>query len=202
MSQMPTTPPPPIRQPPPPPTPGRRTSNWPRVIGVISIALGALAVLGAAVGLAMQAISAAVGRGRTPFFAMPESMAAWNAISNVIGIGFGVLLLAAGVMLLKRRPVARTMHLVYVPCAIVMDLIGTILMLASIDEFVELMGRDMPGRTPAEFEAMMRAAIAAGAVIGGLIGLIYPVFLLIWFSRGKIRQEMAAWAGGQAQVFS
>ncbi|NNF44738.1 MAG: hypothetical protein HKO59_05770, partial [Phycisphaerales bacterium] len=61
----------------------------------------------------------------------------------------------------------------------------------------------------AQFEAMMddpgMASMGSGffsaiGIVGVVFGLLWgwalPVFLLIWFGRPKVKQEMATWAGG------
>ncbi|MGB2755113.1 MAG: hypothetical protein WBD75_04455 [Phycisphaerae bacterium] len=41
------------------------------------------------------------------------------------------------------------------------------------------------------------ALMKVGMCIGVVFSRAYPVFLLVWFLRGKIREEMASWRSGQ-----
>lgn len=165
-----------------------KPSAWPKVIGIISIVIGGLGLLQQAGGLVA---SLAMGGASTTPPGWPQWAQAYSMAAGVAMMAASGLLIAAGVQLVRRRPVARTLHLVYglakVLIAIVALAVGlhlTRLMLA------EMTASASP---PPGVGGMMEAMVIVGVVIGFLIGVAYPVFLFIWFSRKKIRQQVAAW---------
>jgi uncharacterized membrane protein YccC len=78
-----------------------------------------------------------------------------------------------------RRGIGRSLHLVYGAAGILIA-IGNVVVIA-----MTLLGAEMVGP--------MRIGFIAGIVVGVPLGMIYPIFLIIWFLRSKIRQEVAAW---------
>ncbi len=102
--------------------------------------------------------------------------AAFFAIYKKVGLPY--ILLAGGILLLRRRAVARNLLLAYACAALAIGIVRIAVMLASHDFGAthEMLGARMVGRL-----------CGAGAIIA------YPVFLLVWLMRAKIRQEVLAW---------
>ncbi len=176
--QMPSTPQPPQQAPDPQPSQPPKRSAWPTVIGVISIVLAALGIVCTPVSLGMQSVNPAQKQMLRHF---PDWWPTWILASSVLGVGFGVLLLIAGILLLKRRPAGRTLHLLYAIASIVMGAVGGVLTALALGEALG----DLPG--PA------RAGAIGGLAGGTCGGAAYPIFLLVWFFRGKVRADVAAW---------
>ncbi len=176
---------PPLQTPPPqpfiePPTP---RSKWPTVIGVLSTVFGALALICTPLGAASQAMTRNLPNQPDVMQFFPEWFRDYQTLSMFLGMGVGVLELIAGVTLLKRLPVARPLHLALGFIGAVVAVINVIVM-SSLDL----------SAAPAAFRATFRA----GMMMGIPLGLAYPVFLLIWFFRGKIVAEVRNW-GQKAQ---
>ena len=129
------------------------------------------------VALAINALNPA---GQKVYEYMPEWYRTWEIGSGLLGVGFAVLLLIAGISLLKRRPAGRSLHLVYA-------IAGAAIAVANALIFTMLFG-EMSGMPDA-----MRFAMIGGGFGGACLGLAYPVFLLIWFLRGSVAREVRGW---------
>jgi len=180
MSQTPYSPPPP--EPVPPvqtqgyiPQPKR--SAWPTVIGIISTIFAAMGLICTPISLAINAFNPATQKVHE---FMPEWYRTWELGSGLVGVAFAVLLLIAGISLMKRRPIGRSLHLIYA-------IIGTVMTVINAVAIVLLIGEtsDMPDP--------MRYGMIGGGAGGVCLGLAYPIFLLIWFLRGPVAKEVKTW---------
>jgi len=149
---------------------------WPKVIGIISIVLASLGLICTPISL-LVSMRGANAEEALKFF--PDWWLAYTTVSCVVGVLQAILLLAAGIVVLLKRPAGRVLHLVYAVIAIVLGIASSAIGATSI------LTADMP--------APIKIGAAAGVFIGVLVGMIYPVFLLIWFLRPKIRDQVAAW---------
>jgi hypothetical protein len=196
---------------------------WSKVIGIISIVLGALGVVAQGCGIAGVVAmplmaepmreaakqAAAQGGGNAAGAAEMEQQAAmFDAMAQyaplVIGSGVlnmicAVLLIVAGIQLLKRRVSGRTLHLAYAglrTVGVLFSLVPGWLMHVAQMEAMQASGVAMPPGLGAGF---MTGMGVAGLVLGAVWGLVYPVFIVVWFMRGKIREQVSAWEGEQAR---
>ena len=153
-------------------------TKWPLIIGIISIAFASLAIICSPASLAMQKLNPQSGE---VFKGMPVWFDAYMTASCVVGVLMGIVLLAAGIMLVLRKPAARPLYLGYA-CPVVTCLIGIVVSVLAFS------GAGMEG--PA------KAGMYVGFACSVPLGLAYPIFLLIWFLRGSIAREVAGWRGG------
>jgi len=195
---------------------GRRTV-WPKVIGIISTCLGGMGVacgVAASVGMVLAmtmfpvfsrmrppprqpatgpatrpATQPAIQPAIMPALVPPDfpdwSLYAGAAIQLVTLCGT-VLLLIAGIHLIRRRPSARTLHVAYAVCAAAAATAMLAMQLALANSM----------RWPGVFSPMAgiwRAQMIGMGIVNLVLQLAYPVFLLVWFSRSKIRQEVRGW---------
>ena len=168
------------------------------MIGIIGIIFGILGILGGAWGIAgqflMDAFMAMVPEGQGQ--AIRETQQAWlgwSILTQVFAIGAAVLLLTAGVgvMRLQRKGV----RLIRIWSIVKFVVVGVS---APVNY---LIGRDMMA---AQMEADPQVAnvmgnfaqifASAGVCFGVVWGFALPVFVLIWFSRKKIKAETAEWS--------
>ena len=160
---------------PPGPAEPDKTPAWAIAIGVISIIYASLGLICTPVSL----VSSRLMPSPAGFEEMlPPWFETYSIVSGLVGMAVAVILLVAGIGLLRRRAGAVSLHVVYGWIAILMGIVGMVVIFAAFD-FSRLPG---PAR-----------AGAIGGAAGGIIGFAYPIFLLIWFSRAKIRQQAAAW---------
>ena len=152
--------------------------KWPLVIGIISIVLASLAIICTPASLLMQKLGPQQDN-------VMQDMPAWfhiyMTVSCVLAVCAGLLLLAAGILLLLRKPAARPLHLVYGGLAVVLCLGGVALTALAF--------------SGASAEGPVKAGMFAGIACSLPLGLAYPIFLLIWFLRGSVARETASWRG-------
>ena len=163
-------------QPPPasdaqrPAAPAASGPAWPTVIGVLSIVLAAQELLVRLVELAALCFKMGDGLG------LRHESVKVGAQLLVVHAAVSALLLVAGIGLLRRSRLA----LLHRPYAITR--------LAWQFFVLWVFVRPVPG-----VEGWDRVRALLWDLLAVLPGMICPVFLLAWFSRPKIRQQMAAW---------
>ncbi len=218
-------------------SPPAKKSAWPKVIGIISIVIAGLGMLcgtcNTISGIAGSAMvpfirsfakmPTATSRPTTGETMPMDSQAAPDmmdtmfkalgplyiikAITSFLGLLAAILLLIAGIMLVRRRRRGQTLHLVYAVVGIISVGVAIALHSYSMSIMTDTMGglpfgKMEPGMDPAMGEQMsnlMRAQFSMMSVFGAIMivatGLPYPVFLLIWFLRPKVRREVKGWNG-------
>jgi hypothetical protein len=157
-------------------------SSWPTVIGVIAVILAAGGILIAVWRLLGPLITGASGA-KAP----PQELRHWASFSQALSVGLSVLLLVAGVELLRRHrwgvSLARAWSIAYMILLVVFSPLTYKLALLEAAKQVQ----KTSGMTP-----KVIAEFGIGTSI--CFGCVVPVFLLIWFSRRKIRSEVATWS--------
>ena len=178
-------------------------SSWPTVIGVIAIVFGALGALQGVVGLLTPLL---VGRFRaftasnSPPGVAADPFAGWDQhqtqliISALLTLGAGTLLLVGSILLVMRRRAARGMLLTW--AAIKTAVVVYAAWLGYVINQAQFAAMQQYGSGPLAGPGMggiLGAMSAAGAVIGVLWGWALPIFLLFWFMRARVRNELATW---------
>ncbi len=159
---------------------------WPKVIGIISIALGSLGIVCGGVGIASPFLMAGflgqLDGGAPPALTSPNPL--------VIGFqGFSliwtIVLITAGALTVGRKPAGRGTHLIWAVGGIILAAIGIYFQIqqqASIAEWV----RQNPD---AQFSKGGGGGGGIGASIGLACGVIfgfgYPIFIAVWFGLVK-----------------
>ena len=176
---------PPIQQPPLQPqyAPPEKKPAWPIAIGIISIVLGSLILICVPINMATGAHNPQAAKLQEQF---PEWFQTYSIISSLISMGLGVLLLVGGILLIRRRAVARPLHLAYAVGTVLMGVVGLVVSFSVI----------LPSLDPADLPPGMSVGIMKIIVVGTTFLNVAPVFLLIWFLRGSIRDQVQSWAAG------
>jgi len=182
---------------PPPTAPAAPTdqSKWPTVIGVIAIVLGAGAGLMGCAGLAMLPFYGQIMEGMGTIDprlieAQRESMPITVPLGILTALA-AFLLLFAGIATLCRRVSCRRLSLIWAPIKIVLTLANSVASYSPMVTSFEL-GGGARGATGIPTDAA-QVIVAIIVVITVLWGWALPVFMLIWFSRGHIREEVDSW---------
>jgi hypothetical protein len=103
-------------------------------------------------------------------------------VSSIVGIGFSAWLLTLGIGLLKIRSWARRGSVIYACIVIVWCIAGFGINILAL--YLGWMSSPQ-GQLPAFI----------GGMCGGLIGLIYPILLLIFMQTAKVKQAFSAIGG-------
>lgn len=189
-----------------------RPATWPSVVGIICIVLGALGVLGGMWGIASNVMVLlgtmpvqAMGAGPAEPDLVPkiESMMPVIIAGEVFKFALGVALIVVGWMINSRRAAARPAAIWWSLAKIVVTIIGTAFaawMQYVIMTEVTRAVTDDPNAPP-QMQGVMTGVLAvtlALTILWGLAwGCMLPAFLLIWFSRAKVKGQVARWAEGQ-----
>ncbi len=195
----------------PPTAPGAMVSRlapaapaWVAVLGILSIVFGVLGALGKCWGMATPLFFAVMER----FFAsMPEdevpegfgqSFSMMGAYAwPIAGVSLlktivACLLVAVGIGLLKQRAWAPVWAIRYAVLDMVLTLgEGTLGALAQVAQMEAMQAAD-----PTAFGPIggWTTLIAYGSVgLGVLVSLVWPVFLIVWFTRRRVREQTSTW---------
>jgi len=165
--------------------------SWPKVIGIISIIWGSLGLVCGGCGMAMPIMMGAFmgGQGQT----LPPSMTLNppQLIVTAIGMVGSILLIAAGVSTVSRKPVGSMLHIAYALLSVPISLLATYFAWKSQGQMAQWV-LDNPSNPMAQ--AMSSPGQQAGQMIGlafgVLLGLAYPIFCLVWFGIVKKPSEI------------
>lgn len=174
-------------------------SKWPTVVGVIGIVLASIGLLCGCAGyfavplqrwgMSMQSQSGIANPVAEAQLKVAEQYQIVTYVLTTIGLALSAWLLFAAINLLRRRRSARG--------ALMGWAIASIVALALNMTFQVLMMQAMVDELNAAGEGQRANEIWMGLAFGGCFGLIfgltYQVFILIWFSRAKIKAEVSTW---------
>ncbi len=170
-----------------------RPSNWPNVIGIIAIVLGAGGILGGVWGAASPWLMSSLSWAMLP--GQAESLQAWlpwTVSSSLAAAAVAILLLLGGIKLVKRNPAApgllRVWAILKLPMAVCLTIVGIIVQREQFD-VVQGSTTAMPMGS-AFFDALTVFGVVVSVVWYGAL----PVFMLIWFARKKSKAEVAGWS--------
>jgi len=151
---------------------------WAKVIGIISICFGGLGLLGGLWGLAFLFAPDAF-----PSSNVPRQI--WVLPRAILAAGNAAILLSAGILTLRRRPSGRTLHLLYAVIAIILILMGIPFLIDQLSA---------PAPAGMEKSAAIGYRVGMGvSLYGTVVGLGYPGFLLVWFLRRTVREQVRTW---------
>ncbi len=167
--------------------------SWPTVIGVIAIAFGALGAFGGLWGIAAPFFMDAMGRFMPQGDAGIESFrehAVHSAIYSGVATCLAVLLIVGGAHLVRRRTSSVRLLRVYAVLRIPEAIWGTVLTwYAQRGQFEAMQQQGGPAMPAALTEIIMLFTI----LLTITWALAMPAFLLIWFARARVREDVARW---------
>jgi hypothetical protein len=148
------------------------------IFGILNIGFGVLGVITTIVGMALHSPG---GAALSPIIKKVydnPSFSAWMKIATPLGSVAALVIIAAGIGLLLLRDWGRLTSIGYAIYGIVIALVNTTLMLnAAFGE-----------------QGLTMIILLFAALVGLVFGLVYPVLLLIFMTRAKVKA-----AFGQAQ---
>jgi hypothetical protein len=175
--------------------------GWPTVIGILGIIFGALGVLMTACG-AVALVGMGAATSIVPEGAERDDLEAQLAQSmhhvplqvgvQVIEFVISIVLIVGSVQLLKRSRASAGTLKIYSIADLTANTFGMIVGIMVAQAQAKAMAEN-PDATQQVGGNFMQAMGTAGAVFGWVLVAIWPVFLLIWFSRSKIKDSMSRW---------
>jgi hypothetical protein len=176
-----------------------KASSWPTVIGVISIVVASLGLLCGCTGFfapqfyKWAADMAAQSGQSDPMLdiqvRVAEQFQIFFIVLTVLSLASSVWLLVVAINLCRRKRSSRGGYIGW-------SVYALIVMAANLGLQV-LMTQSMANALAQEGHGQRVTELWGGASFGLCIGLAFgaalPIFSLIWFSRGKIRNEVFSW---------
>jgi hypothetical protein len=167
------------------------------VIGIIGIVMGAFLMMGGLGSIAMPAMGAALGEIAAEAGLSGELFEKHAGTLKLIGyvtLALGAALILFSILLLQRKKVA-------VPALMLLALVKIAFTFWEVplsnkigmeinNKQMEALKKQTAGP---DMSGVMEVAQVAGIIFGVVVGCALPVFHIIWFSRRKIRQEVAGW---------
>jgi hypothetical protein len=189
----------------PPTVPGpivavERDPIWHTVLGIFAIVFGAGGVLQGLWGMLTPVLMSffedfVPEDQHNPIAFMDEMGVFMVAISSIIFL-LAVLLLVAGIFLVRRSRIAVPLCVLWAAlkmCAVVANTVFTYFMQQA--QFDAMANDPNMQQAPAVMGGIMQGVAIGTAVLTLLWGWAMPVFVLIWFRRRKIREQIAGWRG-------
>lgn len=176
--------------------PPAKPSGWPTALGTISIVFGSLGLVCYGC-MSVNTIATPMLVGMVPEDQRPPTAQGIQLFVQIFQLcaasGLSVWLLIAGIGLARRRPWSRAHAIGWSVGKILLTIISTLAGLAFVGETVEQINGSMTqgGQTP-PFTVSVGIFVVVIA-ISAVWAVIWPVFLLIWFRRAAVKDEVAAW---------
>lgn len=166
---------------------------WPKVVGIISIIWAVLSLgcggcgvlmMGVTLGGAFDNLSPELGP-------MPDVMKPGVAslITGAASLGWAGLLLAAGIMTLRRRPVGRPLHLAWAAGAILLTIVGLYMQWEQMQRLQAFVQQNPDNPWVKAQGSGQNVGQYIGLGVGIVLGFAWPLFTLVWFGVVKRRPE-------------
>ncbi len=173
-----------------------KPSSWPTGIGVLGIVLASLGLVGGCCGLLTPVFWSTMvdfmnSSGNVPEQQIQAMQAAkpptgWSVGAGLIGLVLATLLMIGSIKVIRRRAEGVTLCKIWAWVAIPWSVLAFI-----VNMYIQM-------QIPQEAQQMGAAGQVAGLAFGACMTLVFgigiPIFMLAWFSRQKIRDEIAGWA--------
>lgn len=163
---------------------------WPTVIGVIAAVLGSLDVLGGIWAVLSPVLLKTLLANVAANPNMPQFDAQWAVISGVVAIALGIFLIIVGAGIAKRASwspkAARTWSIVKIVYVLAGVIIGFSMQQQAASAATQTSGPGMVVST--------NAIMIPGLCLGLVWGWALPVFLLIWFGRASVKEQVSKWS--------
>jgi len=164
--------------------------SWPTIIGLVAVVYGVFGLLDGTRGLTSQLVvidpaeSLPAGTGMMEEIQSP-AMNVWFSGGTIISLGLAVLLIGGGIQVTRRRSNGAPCIKIWAMINVVLTFLGVVI--------VTVNHRD-------QFEAMiaflgMKAVVRIGyfMFLSILVGSGVPAFMLVWFSRARVRRDTVGW---------
>lgn len=182
-------------------------STWSKVIGIISIILGGLGALSALWQIIAPFLMGTMGaffskmnpQGADPFIGMKQ----WQIPMVIVGVGLlgiAIMLLIGGVQVLSNKQAGMVMlkrwAFAKIGFSVIAIAVGMMTQMAQMQAAMDQANTSTPGSG-----AVAKSAMMIGMVIGLFFGIAwawaYPIFILFWFNKKNIREEISTWESSE-----
>ena len=184
----------------------KQESSWPKAIGIISIVIASVGIAyyvlcgigGTLVNTALvEAMAESVPEAqRAQMEASAEIQQRYlvpNLASSCFALALAGFLLVAGIATTRRRRWCRGGSLAWAGGKLLHALGAAVIVFLSAQASAEIMANDPNMQQMGGLSGIMAALGPISAVLTFLFLAAYPVFLIIWFNRGKVVEEVRGW---------
>jgi hypothetical protein len=165
---------------------------WPTVIGVIAIVFGAGGALAGLGGVVMSLVTRPMLQRMPNAPAMPqygEHWIAWTVLGSLVTCGTAILLLIAGIGIAKRLAWGPRAARVWAVLKMIVVVMGTVISWQTQQGAIEAMKQNAAGAPMLNPQILLSLGMCGGL----LWGCALPVFMLIWFTRRSVKEEISRW---------
>lgn len=166
----------------------RPPPGWPKVIGILSIVFGLIAIVFGAGLTAMIPVFGNLIEPQLNGDPLPPNMVLTPTLIAVavFGVLCNLLLVVAGFMTVARKPAGRALHLVYAVLLMIATF-ATSLYQVQILKATEQWAADYPDNMMAQQMGSPGQDVGqiAGIVFALALGIAWPIFCIIWFGMVK-----------------
>lgn len=165
---------------------------WPTVIGILAIVLGSLGLLGGIWGAVSPLVMKTLFQNMAvdpdmPYFS--EKWTQWTIMSSVVSGAVAVVLIVAGAGMLKRTAWSPRVARIWAVIKMVFVIVNVVLAFQIQQSTMETTAQTGGPRTVVNVSFLTIPGIFVGLVWGWAL----PVFLLIWFGRASIKEQVSKW---------
>jgi len=172
-------------------------SSWPKVIGIISIIFGSFGLLcygcNSAVTIAQPWLA-----GMVPADQQPVTIQGMQLVFSIfVACGsflLSLLLLIGGFALTMRKYWSVGALKWWAILRILLAFISTIIGFAYLEETIQQLNDQFAQQSMSMPMTFTNSLMIMSIILGLLMALIWPVFLLIWSARSSVRREIESWA--------
>ena len=177
-------------------------TRWPVVIGVVCIVFGSIGVLSSP----MQFLSPIftkmsfqmyIQQGTVTEEQVDDFINKWRGFQLIFGLAFGfvsICMLLGGIFLAKRKKkgarVLQIWSVLFILYALTVPFFTSGMM---TDQMALQMTAQSGDLDMEQFQTMMGIFVKVIMVVSVVFWIALPIFLLIWFKRSKIKNEMQTW---------
>jgi hypothetical protein len=166
-------------------------SRWPVIFGVVGILTAGISLLVGGCDMFLPANMLGTVAPSSLLPQAPSSLQRWSRLLDIGGYALAGLLLAASIGLLRRRAWSVRAAIYWAAIKSVFAIGDTVVTTITFWRAIPWLQRQLP---PGSLTPRVTGTLLAGVVsISLVLGLSTPVFVLVWFRRAKIRQEVATW---------
>ncbi len=180
-----------------------KPSSWPTVIGIIAIIFGSLATLQGCMGLGWPLVAglftSAMPEDQAEMMSITEPLMPLMIISGGLTMVIAIVLLIGGIGLTKRSPGSPKVCRIWAGSKMLLvvyaSIVGYLVQQAQMEAMQRMLEEDP--NTPAAMPGFLGTFMAVFGPLTLVLGIVWgwalPIFMLIWFSRTKIKAEIAQW---------
>lgn len=159
------------------------------ILGIVQIMFGALGLLSAPILLLTKSFARDPVSRQIQALTWEGPLGIWTRLSLVIGFVMAVALIAAGFGIVKLKPWARPLSMLYAVVALVFVIIGQVMSaLYLYPVLFELLSQGT--RNPVAYAGGIGGI--AGGIGGGVFALVFPTVILVVMTRSSIKAKFGA----------